>query len=84
MMAYFPNSSAGAVFDNQCAQCKYGQEPCPIALAQITYNYDAVNNETATAILDLLVSDDGICQMLELAKRDLGSNLDIDRVIGEL
>lgn len=40
----------------------YGQAPCPTILARVTYNYDAVDSETTTAIVDLL---------LRLAKKDL-------------
>ncbi|HKZ40646.1 MAG TPA: hypothetical protein VJ044_06765 [Candidatus Hodarchaeales archaeon] len=64
-MAYFPNGCAGEVFDNQCGQCRYG-EKCPIRFAQELHNYDAVNNETATSILNYLVKDDGICEMFKL------------------
>lgn len=69
-MAYFSNGSEGEAFDNQCSQCKYGQQPCPIALVQTSYNYDAVNNDVATKILDALVKPDGTCTMLEMAKQD--------------
>jgi len=62
-MAYFPNGCAGEVFDAQCSRCRYGERACPIAYVQITYNYDACNNETARAILDNLVKDDGTCAM---------------------
>lgn len=64
-MAYFANGSEGDVFDNQCAICKFGDKPCPIAYVQMTYNYDAVNNDTATKILGELVMDDGTCLMLK-------------------
>lgn len=69
-MAYFSNGSEGMVFDEQCAKCKYGDKTCPIALVQITYNYEAVNNDVATNILDTLVKQDGTCTMWELAKKD--------------
>lgn len=69
-MAYFSNSGAGEVFYNQCAKCKYGEEPCPIAAVQVLYNYDACNNKTARAILDELVKQDGTCSMFELFKDD--------------
>ncbi len=69
-MAYFSNSDDGFLFDIQCYKCKYGKHPCPIFLAQTTYNYQACGNETATAILDLLVESDGTCTMLEMAKKD--------------
>ena len=73
-MAYFSNSDDGFLFDTQCLSCKYGEQPCPIFLAQTTHNYEAVGNETATAILDLLVKQDGTCTMLKLAKKDLWLN----------
>lgn len=69
-MAYFSNGSEGEVFDNQCGRCKFGSKPCPIALVQGIYNYDAVNNEVATKILHELVYDDGECQVFEMAKTD--------------
>jgi len=65
-MAYFSNGSEGMVFDDQCAKCKYGMKPCPIAWVQVNYNYDAVNNKVATDILNDLVKDDGSCQMYEM------------------
>ena len=70
-MAYFSNGSEGMVFDEQCSRCKYGQEPCPIALVQMEHNYDACNNPTARKILDTLVKDDGTCEMFETFKDDL-------------
>ena len=70
-MAYFSNGSEGMCFDDQCAKCKYGLLPCPIALVQIMYNYDAANNEVATKILDSLVSDNGTCSMFEEFKSDV-------------
>lgn len=65
-MAYFANGTEGEVFDNQCGQCRYGDQPCPIAWVQTTYNHDACNNETATDILNYLVKQDGSCKMFEL------------------
>lgn len=69
-MAYFPNGTAGMCFDDQCQKCKYGEEPCPIAWVQMTYNYDACNNKVATAILKNLVQDNGTCAMFECFKKD--------------
>jgi len=71
-MAYFSNGSEGVVFDDQCARCKYGQHPCPIALVQMDANYDQFNDKsgTATRILNNLVKDDGTCEMFEMAKQD--------------
>jgi hypothetical protein len=69
-MAYFSNGSEGMVFDDQCAKCKYGDKPCPIAFVQMEYNYSQVNNEVATNILTALVESDGTCTMWKLAKQD--------------
>jgi hypothetical protein len=63
-MAYFANGSEGMVFD--CEDCKYQLEPCPIALVQMEFNYDACNNEVATKILDSLVKNDGTCMMQQM------------------
>ena len=62
-MAYFANSSEGAVFDDECSDCRIGEDVCPIYSAQYLYNYDAVGNKVATEILEILVSRDGHCQM---------------------
>ena len=69
-MAYFSNGSEGAVFDEQCSMCKYGDSPCPIFWVQIEYNYEACNNETARKILNDLVKDDGTCEMFKQFKED--------------
>ncbi len=75
-MAYFSNGSEGMCFDDQCAKCKYGQAPCPIALVQVAYNYEAVNNEVATKILDTLVKQDGTCTVYEMAKLEFAIDPD--------
>lgn len=69
-MAYFSNGSEGAVFDAQCARCRFGQSPCPIALVQMDANYDQLKDTTGTArnILNNLVHEDGSCQVFEMAK----------------
>ena len=69
-MAYFSNGSEGSCFDEQCLECKYGDMPCPIAWVQGYYNSDACNNETARAILDELVKQDGTCMMFKMAEKD--------------
>jgi len=73
-MAYFSNGSEGTVFDDQCARCKYGTKPCPIAFVQMDANYDQHNDTsgTATKILNHLVKDDGTCMVYEMAKLDFG------------
>lgn len=69
-MAYFSNGSEGNVFVEQCMRCKYGQDCCPIAWVQTEYNYNAVGNEVATAILNELVANDGTCEMFKTFKGD--------------
>ncbi len=54
-MAYFSNGTEGRVFDEECSECILGNDPCPIALVQGMFNYDACNNKTARAILNDLV-----------------------------
>lgn len=70
-MAYFSNGTEGMCFDAQCQKCKYGDEPCPIAFAQMEWNYKAANNEVAREILDYLVKNDGTCEMFTVFKKDL-------------
>ena len=69
-MAYFSNGSEGMVFDEQCSICKYGEDPCPIAFAQMNWNYEACNNKTARAILDYFVKNNGECAMFNEFKKD--------------
>jgi hypothetical protein len=66
-MAYFANSDAGCLFDAQCMSCIFGERPCPIAFVQTQFNYEALKNPTARAILDELVKNDGTCCMFELS-----------------
>ena len=82
-MAYFANGSEGMVFEEQCAQCKFGEEPCPIALVQMNFNYPATKNETATHILESLVKNDGTCEMFRTFKKDFEIGFDDDKVIAE-
>lgn len=70
-MAYFSNSSESEPFEFQCTKCKYGLLPCPIALVQVEYNYEASNNETASKILDTLVKQDGECTFWKEFQKDL-------------
>ena len=69
-MAHFSNSSDGESFNGQCARCKYGQAPCPIAAIQMNYNYSAIGNPIASAIMMELVEKDGTCTVYEMAKSD--------------
>ena len=66
-MAYFSNGSEGMVFDDECMDCPAAFKTCPVSLVQSLYNYDQVGNDTASRILDHLVTQqDGKyigCQM---------------------
>jgi hypothetical protein len=83
-MAYFSNGTEGMVFDDQCARCKFGKHPCPIAFVQIDANYDQHKDVSGTArkILDHLVKDDGTCTVYEMAKQDFA--IDPDQLALEL
>ena len=70
-MAYFPNGSAGVCFEEQCGKCIFGDEPCPIALVQVENNYKACNIPEARKILDMLIRNDGTCEMFEEFKEIL-------------
>lgn len=63
-MAYFPNGIMGECFEKECSKCKFGEKQCPIACVQQEYNYEAVDNDVATKILEDLVKDNGRCTML--------------------
>lgn len=68
-MAYFSNGSEGSQFEEECSDCKLGQEPCPIAWIQADCNYEACNNPVARKILDHLVSNEGVCSMKKLINK---------------
>ncbi len=74
-MAYFSNSSEGEIFDEQCYNCIFGDEPCEVALMQLTYNYDQFTNgkpNKLAEIMNLFVDKKGICKLRErLIKRGL-------------
>lgn len=71
-MAYYSNGSEGDCFSYQCSICKYGNEPCPIALIQMEYNYDQLKDSTGTArkVLNELVANDGTCSMFKTFEKD--------------
>ncbi len=67
-MAYFPNSSAGAILDNQCYKCPIPDDaPCPIIYVQTIYNYEQLDEDgketKVTEVMNCLVNEKGICQM---------------------
>ena len=57
-MAYFSNGSEGMIFDDECAHCPLGREPCPIAWVQMEFNYEACNKPLPTKILNCLVKQE--------------------------
>jgi hypothetical protein len=65
-MAYFSNGCEGEILDQQCADCQYGEMPCPIALVQSTYNYQQIGNLRLEAAMNVLVNPKGECQMLAM------------------
>ena len=70
-MAYFSNGSEGEVFDEECAECILGEQPCPIFLVQSEFNYKACNDPIGREILNCLVTQDENrnyqgCQMKKL------------------
>ena len=80
-MAYFSNGSAACGFESQCAKCRFGRvsfgkKQCPIAMAQIMFNYDAVNNKVATKILDSLIKNDGTCEMYKAFEIEFEPQID--------
>ncbi len=65
-MAYFANSTEGAVLDEQCGNCRIGAENyCPVAFVQGHYNYIQLKkgNETVSGLLSMLVDEKGNCAM---------------------
>lgn len=67
MMAYFPNSSAGAYLDEQCINCPIPNDaPCPILLTQLLYNYDQIDIPKLRDAMNGLVNEEGNCQMKPL------------------
>lgn len=65
-MAYFSNSTEGVYLDEQCDKCIHGLSSdagCPVALAQIEFNYDQVHNKKLQGCLTILVDVTGQCQV---------------------
>lgn len=65
-MAYFPNATSGEVLANQCAECPLGEAPCPVYLVQIHSNYEQLDHKPYQTAVNMLVDDDGLCQMRPL------------------
>jgi hypothetical protein len=67
-MAYFSNGSEGQILDEQCAHCPYGEDPCPVYLVQSNFNYDQCDVPKLKDAMNVLINEEGICQMRELIK----------------
>ena len=64
MMGYFPNGTAGGIFqETHCAKCHHAiNEDCPVWLAHLMHNYDECNKDDS--ILHLLIPKDSrTCNM---------------------
>jgi hypothetical protein len=81
-MAYFPNGRAGMYIDEQCAECIHAdpEAGCPIALVQMEFNYEQLNDgETRLRrCLNLLVDERGDCQMKPLIDKFYMRKQDVD------
>lgn len=68
-MAYFSNGCEGEVLDAQCAECPVGKPDigCPVALVQMLYNYDQLDERgepnKLAELMNVLINEDGECQM---------------------
>jgi hypothetical protein len=69
-VAYFKNQEDALKLDAQCAKCKYGFDMCPISFVQETFNADAYGNDTATQILNELITSAGRCRMFITFEED--------------
>ncbi len=63
-MAYFTSDNDFLSAD-ECPRCILGEEACTIAMIQSLYNYDQHKNEKVKEILDMLVSQNGGCCMMQ-------------------
>ena len=70
-MAYYANGSEGEILDEQCAECRFGREACPISLVQGSYNSYAGSDQIIAEILNILVRDGEGCQMFKTFQKYL-------------
>jgi hypothetical protein len=49
--------------DRQCDECPLGKGPCPVFLVQQLHNYDQCDNVKLEQAMNLLINEDGICQV---------------------
>ena len=74
IMAYFPNGCAGMFLDEQCEECIIGIEnPCPVALMQLEYNYKQFDKEgkptEMSKLMNIFIDKGGKCLMLKELKK---------------
>jgi hypothetical protein len=65
-MAYFANATEGDQLEMQCETCPVGDEACPIKLVQLVHNYDQCGNDQLKQAMNVLIDEEGQCQMLPL------------------
>ena len=56
-MAVISNSDEDFLSLEDCAQCVFGDEFCPVAYLQVMFNYDQLKNEKVKEMLDILLPD---------------------------
>lgn len=81
LMAYFPNGTAGEYLTEQCNNCLHGIKDdivCPVAVVQMSYNYDQLDegNEALQEAMNELIDENGDCQMKK-AIEDAGISIDL-------
>ncbi len=72
-MAYFSNSTAGDVLDNQCSACPVPDDAsCPVLLVQMEYNYKQLKTgqETLRKAINSLIDEKGQCKMKQAIEHD--------------
>jgi hypothetical protein len=60
-MGYFPNGTAGEMYEEQyCSRCVHQEDGCAVWLAHLLKNYDDCNDDSS--ILHMLIprSEDGL------------------------
>lgn len=67
-MAYFSNGSEGEYLENQCATCPLGDKLCPVRHVQLMHNYDQCTNPQLKSAMEILIDEDGDCQLRPLLK----------------
>lgn len=78
-MAYFSNGAEGEVLEDQCIGCLHGEDLtifCPISAVQTNFNYRQADKGQGALrqALNMLIDQDGICQMKPLIDKIKGGN----------